>query len=241
MKTMKNAFTLAEVLITLGIIGIVAALTLPTLIQKQNEKVTITKLKKTYSILQNAYMQATNEYGTPDNWNLIGTDSGEGAVNMSNIMANYLKFSKFCGTETGCMPDTVYKNLNGQNFRNMDNTDFISKAILNDGTLIYFQVNSPTCDQYNEVNPKPLNQNCGGIFVDINGFKGPNTKGIDGFYFMINKLGIFPFGGMNDILGSFNTKCYNNGFSCAAWVLYNENMDYLHCDDLDWNSKSSCK
>ena len=32
-----------------------------------------------------------------------------------------------------------------------------------------------------------------------------------------------------------------NMFACTAWVLYNENMDYLHCDDLSWNGKHSCK
>lgn len=30
-------------------------------------------------------------------------------------------------------------------------------------------------------------------------------------------------------------------FNCAAWVLYNENMDYLHCDDLSWGKKTRCK
>ena len=43
---MRKGFTLADVLITLGIIGIVAALTLPSLIQKYQEKVTLERLKK---------------------------------------------------------------------------------------------------------------------------------------------------------------------------------------------------
>ena len=42
----KKAFTLVEVLITLGIIGVVAAMTLPALIQKQHRKETSVKLKK---------------------------------------------------------------------------------------------------------------------------------------------------------------------------------------------------
>lgn len=42
----KIAFTLAEVLITLGIIGVVAAMTMPVLIQNQREKVVVTQLKK---------------------------------------------------------------------------------------------------------------------------------------------------------------------------------------------------
>lgn len=47
----KTAFTLAEVLITLGIIGVVAALTLPSLIQSYREKETVAKLKKRIQFL----------------------------------------------------------------------------------------------------------------------------------------------------------------------------------------------
>ncbi len=55
---MKNysGFTLAEVLITLGIIGVVAALTMPSVINNYKEKETIAKLKKTYSVLSQAYI-----------------------------------------------------------------------------------------------------------------------------------------------------------------------------------------
>ena len=55
------AFTLAEVLITLGIIGVVAAMTMPVLIQNHQEKVTVTRLKKAYSILSQAYMSSSAE------------------------------------------------------------------------------------------------------------------------------------------------------------------------------------
>ena len=55
---MKKAFTLAEVLITLGVIGVVAAMTLPSLIQKHNEKVIVTQLKKVYSTFSQAYKMA---------------------------------------------------------------------------------------------------------------------------------------------------------------------------------------
>ena len=51
---MKNAFTLAEVLITLGIIGVAAAMTMPSLIAEHIEKSTIARLKKVYSVLDNA-------------------------------------------------------------------------------------------------------------------------------------------------------------------------------------------
>ena len=64
----KAAFTLAEVLITLGIIGVVSALTMPSLIQSYKEKVTVTKLEKAYSFLNQAYKRISDEYGEPQDW-----------------------------------------------------------------------------------------------------------------------------------------------------------------------------
>ena len=58
----KVAFTLAEVLITLGIIGIVAAMTMPALIQKNNNKVVETRLKKFYSAINQAVLMAEKDY-----------------------------------------------------------------------------------------------------------------------------------------------------------------------------------
>ena len=51
---MKKGFTLAEVLITLGIIGVVAAMTMPTLINNINNKQNIAALKKAYSLISQA-------------------------------------------------------------------------------------------------------------------------------------------------------------------------------------------
>ncbi len=61
---MKKAFTLAEVLITLGIIGVVAALTLPTLTKKYEEYVLKVQFKKAYSVLSQAVIKAQSEYGS---------------------------------------------------------------------------------------------------------------------------------------------------------------------------------
>ena len=58
------AFTLAEVLITLAIIGVVAVMTIPTLISDYQEKVTITKVATAYSILSNAWQMSLVESGS---------------------------------------------------------------------------------------------------------------------------------------------------------------------------------
>ncbi len=64
----KNAFTLAEVLITLGIIGIVAAMTLPALVQKYRNQVVETRLKKFYSAMNQAVKMAEVDYGDKKIW-----------------------------------------------------------------------------------------------------------------------------------------------------------------------------
>ena len=107
----KKAFTLAEVLITLGIIGVVAALTIPTLIQDSQSRATVTGLKKAYATLQNAFDRAVDENGTPDTWDLVGNQSATGATNMLNALAPFLNITKNCGTGTGCLPKASYKDM----------------------------------------------------------------------------------------------------------------------------------
>lgn len=65
---MKNAFTLAEVLITLGIIGVVAALTMPSLIQNHRKQEVETKLAKVYSVMNQAINMSKVEYGDFSDW-----------------------------------------------------------------------------------------------------------------------------------------------------------------------------
>lgn len=64
----KKAFTLAEVLITLGIIGVVAALTLPTLMANYRKHVVVTKLQKIYSVMNQAINMSNAEYGDVSGW-----------------------------------------------------------------------------------------------------------------------------------------------------------------------------
>ncbi len=66
--TRTHGFTLAEVLITLGIIGIVAAMTMPALIQHHRKQVVETRLKKFYSAINQAVMLAEVEYGDKKIW-----------------------------------------------------------------------------------------------------------------------------------------------------------------------------
>ena len=63
MKSYKKAFTLAEVLIVLGVIGVVSALTIPNLKDNTSDQVNVARAKKVYSELETAYDRTTLKYG----------------------------------------------------------------------------------------------------------------------------------------------------------------------------------
>jgi hypothetical protein len=75
--------------------------------------------------------------------------------------------------------------------------------------------------------------------VDTNGKQPPNILGKDLFRFYVTKNTIVPEGTTDETLYKFD-NCLGGDFGCTAWVLMNENMDYLHCNDLSWNGKTKC-
>lgn len=83
---MKRAFTLAEVLITLGIIGVVASLTIPNVIQNHKKSVVETRLKKFYSEINQAVLRAENDYGDRIYWNKTGIGF------FNTYLKNYLNY-----------------------------------------------------------------------------------------------------------------------------------------------------
>ena len=72
-KYCGNAFTLAEVLITLGIIGVVAAVTIPTMIKNYQKKETVTKLKRAYAEVQQVIKMSEVEHGEMSSWGVSST------------------------------------------------------------------------------------------------------------------------------------------------------------------------
>ncbi len=224
--TSKFAFTLAEVLITLGIIGIVAAMTIPTLIHRYTEKQTVTKLKATYSILSNAIKTAENEEGEFSTFNINGED---GSVEvLAQHLLPYLKVALDCGTidENGdCAPRTVYKELNGRNRWDYYNRPTVYKLVLLNGVHLYLYGEDQATIFHGE-------NNVFAVYVDINGVKGPNQWGRDFFDFMYfdGGIGLVPVGHPDEKTCSYKNTCMNktqSGLGCTYYVLKFENMDYL--------------
>ena len=90
----RIAFTLAEVLITLGIIGVVAALTLPNLITNYQKKVTATKLHQAYNFLQQIFVNAQAEYGDMETWDCFRPHTCSTETFANTYIVPYIKDEK---------------------------------------------------------------------------------------------------------------------------------------------------
>ena len=243
----RAAFTLAEVLITLGIIGIVAAMTIPTLIADYQEKVTITRLKEAYSMLSQAYQFAVNENGSPASWK-FGTDMYD--PNAHVAMANY--FKPYLRLSADCVGKSLeYVKEHCTSTFSLNEEKFVAFLRLNNGATLIFRVWNPSCNGVYANSIK--GDTCGQISVLTDPMK-TLENGRNQFMFYLTTKGIIP-AGMDGSYLEFERACNpdielpypgfasdSNMYACAAWVIYNNNMDYLKCPgELSWDGKHSCK
>ncbi len=228
----KKGFTLAEVLITLVIIGVIAAMTIPTLINKTNEQETVTAVKKAYSVLGQAYQKVIAENGEiiPST---LGENDIEATKNLGEMFAKQLSTLKVCGMSTNedCFAKSGYKSFgNNSAIWNYNVSSNQFKLRLNDSMSVAFYVWGTSYSNYGDT--ESLSQVIGLTTVDINGDKGPNVFGKDTFSFYITKYGIFPYGTPDDLSNPLSS-CKTTGHGCAAWVIAKGNMDYLR-KDVSW-------
>lgn len=156
----KKAFTLSEVLITLAIIGVIAAITVPMLIADAHKQETITQLQKTYSTLARTTALAIADNGPVETWSIEGL-SADGFS--KHYLLPYLYVM-----ENKDESEFNYKTLNGKSV----SANYGSVFYLNDGSKV--SVKTPDISEYG----KQVR-----VYVDINGDKNPNRMGRDVFTF----------------------------------------------------------
>ena len=135
---MKKGFTLAEVVLTLTIVGVIAAMTIPVMIHETNKKATIEQLKKSASTLNQAVYNATVTNGTVMSWNW---STKEGVMDiMQKVVSPRLNVGYKCsgdimGTNSQCTyPITSISDAEIAN----ESFESKSRVILNDGSMIAF-------------------------------------------------------------------------------------------------------
>ena len=245
---MKKAFTLAEVLITLTIIGVIAAITIPTLMKKYQGHATYVALKKSYSILSNVTSQLFAEYGKADEWTISGAGDSYTITNprIADIKDFYISHMKvtcienpertfvFWPQNPKCMPKLVnsssYKALNDGVFSRLNNSSAPFSTA--DGTIYYLWLGGWTSREANshyglsrEI--RGTQQSYFWIFVDTNGKKAPNKLGRDLFAFALTSKGLIPVGNAPEIADSYDcNKATQSGYACAGRVLKEGGINY---------------
>lgn len=201
-----KAFTLAEVLVTLMIIGVIASMTIPSLRKNTDQRENIVGMKKAYSTLSQAVMMSEGDNGTSKRW-VYGT---AGSEFFNDYLKPYLNVTKDCGrTVSTCFGEGI-KLPNGSAYG-----DGLYKIILADGSRWMIET---------------VEANHTHVFVDVNGLKKPNLMGSDVFAFTITKGAFADY--IHDVsdtgvhyMGAGLTRakmlsnCLDNGYSCGALIV----------------------
>lgn len=215
----KKAFTMAEVLMVLGIIGVVAAITIPNLKDSADEQFYVAKAAKVYSEMETAFSRATLKYGNAIDWNGMA-DSNIGTA-VGSKMLKYLDVTDTCGTGANSRCWSANSSVNAT-------VNAAYKLALKDGTTLAF-FNDRTLAQF-----KAISSNSLFVLMDLDGpTKGPNTIGIDQFYFFML---------YNGTLTPRNLYTSDNPTysSYLAWVLKFGNQEYMKCSTLEFNGNKTC-
>lgn len=226
---MKRGFTLAEVLITLVIIGIIASMTIPSVINDQKDKEILARLKKSYSTLSQVMMLSQSFNGLYTGWGLQDNNDDSSRNTFENYIAPYLSRTKYCVNEDGGWSSEKSKGFDGSNESEArtsgvggNNVSFI----LADGTFVSMDIYGESVESVFGVTEN-LSYPTLTFAVDINGDKGPNQIGRDVFMFVLTEGGLVPAGKDNS-----SAKCYAGatgdyaGFDCAAKVLKTGSVQY---------------
>ena len=245
-NTFKFAFTLAEVLITLAIIGVITAMTLPALINKTNNTEMVVGAKKYQSVLSQAIKKYQLDNGCIGDLSVCNAFSGDGDHTAAwDALKPYFNLTKDCGINTGqgCFPlGVTYKTIHTVTTTVFDN-ESDPKGSLADGSSMRLYDYSGNCTyDTSRENKDPMYHACGYFTVDVNGYKPPNRIGRDTFRWFVTRQGIIPAGNSDDSTyantdksprcdpgysGSGSNAVINNGgYGCTAKILTEGAMNY---------------
>lgn len=249
----KIAFTLAEILIVLGLIGIVAESTIPTLVNDFQKQVQVTQLKKFYTNFEQGMRAYMASQGCTDDLactGLFASSSPETTWQdrMNTELPKIFRVDKIYGEQNSELSlfKTTYLDNSGTSAL-FYLSSFYSFTTL-DNFLIGMGDGGGNCTRYPTYESK-LKNACGLLYVDINGFQKPNKLGRDVFNFVLANNGmLYPRDGIENSLARNNNLSYYwknlpaegcgipdnpviptgyKGYGCAARIIDNGwKMDY---------------
>ncbi len=197
-----KAFTLAEVLITLAVIGIVAAMTIPTLINKFDKHLFVVRAKQTYAILSQAFELSKIDNGEVATWDIPqNTSSDNTGIFLEKYFLPYIKNPIFC--EDGKYVENKDKKCDFAPFT------YSKTYILPNGVVIGLLPCGGDIKGKCSIN----------MIFDVNGKKDPNRLGNDRFQFML-----YENGKLSHILEPYNVDLKNKNYTRDD--ILNTKVDY---------------
>ena len=204
---MKNGFTLAEILITLGIVGVVASMTLPTLNNNVQKQTYEAGAKKAYNIISNAVGMYMADQDTDD---LVDTPLYNNADGLKAFVNKYFRVTVDCANRyynsngTSCFAKDLY-SLDRSAKSDLTKGQCMQVVLVADGMAMCFDSGpiedasageDTNGDGVVDENDKVASNNAGFadgtpliIEVDINGQSGPNIGGRDVFSYVVSRNG----------------------------------------------------
>lgn len=231
-------FTLCEVLITIGIIGIVAEMTIPLLVRNYNKLYYLSQLKKTYSVINEFLVNYARDMGCPGDLKCSGLfATGANQVNRCSQITSYFKVIKDCSNsaDSGCFPGASFARFDAVGTISPSQQQYLTSEqcsfITSDGIAYYFVSNwgcTADCGTHG------LEGSCGNVYVDLNGpTRRPNAWGADIFAFRITNaqgIKVFPLCSRYDNQGcawtTYTDYCTSSnpvGVSCTARIIEQAN------------------
>lgn len=222
-----KAFTLAEVLLVVAIIGITAAIALPNLSQNVDEDKYIMLTKTTYNELDTAFSRMLTNKSIAEIIDDAGaTTSAAKAKAIVDELSKYIKMGTNCGNEiTKCHNSSKkYVEYDGSSIE-----DKTFGKSFSDAAAAFTLPSGAVAIIYNYDTSNAFN-----IYFDVDGVKGPSKKGVDIFNaFIVDD-------GLDVVYNSPSGENLSPDYAALSWVLSIGNMDYLHCNDLNWSTKHQC-
>jgi type II secretory pathway pseudopilin PulG len=185
MQPLKNkypAFTLAEVLITLGVIGIIAAMTIPNLIASYQKKVFVNRLKQTTSLLSQGLKLYMAEEDISDLTGDLDWKTDKEAFN--TLFKKYFKVARDCNGKYAPCFSSLYTSLSGKDkVGTSGSTCNVIFVLMNGVALCADAIETPS---YEDENGNTITSSFKGealmaIELDVNGSAPPNRYGVDYF------------------------------------------------------------
>lgn len=207
----QKGFTLAEVLITLVIIGVIAAMTIPTLINNTQKQEFVSGLKKAYSTLNQSLIKIAELHdASPGDYSFAKTNGyglGNDFPKVANVTKKYNRSDEI-------MSGYTYTTL-----KRDDVTPGVSSGypafITADGQIFVFQKTFGPSGREG-ISNEDKNNSSHIIYVDVNGLKKPNKMGRDLFvFYLIDDKGIIPAGAE-----SYATSVVGPGPACDDLAVY---------------------